>query len=241
MSGLLKVIGPFTMPSANNQPARSAYVVLGATGARTFIDINGIAYTTWIASLNQGVGGGSTADGADMLLFTAPPYVDNAGITFAMAGAPQWPTSGVDSSLQLYQYVNLWFQQLSSGWNGPTEAVLDPTPYNYVSFSFQPYVPGSSSLVTCPQGPNLNMANLQFGNSGYSYSSSSSSSSNSLSGGQIAGIVIGTVAAFIIAILLTMFLTILFCAPGGRKSVTSRTSASSEVSKIETGPETAGP
>ena len=236
MTGLIQVIGPYTMPAANGGASRTAYVVLGATGARTFVDVNGTAWTTWLTGLNNGVGGGATADGADMLLFTTAPYVDNAGITFDLSGPPQWPTSVSNAAnLNQYDYINLWYQGLASGWNGPTEAVPTPTPYNYVSFSYSAYTAGSSSLYQCPQGPNLNNIPLTFGtgptqNAGSNGGGGSSSSSNpdhTLSNGQVAGIAVGVTLAFIILIILAVLLTM--ACTSGRKSSANYSTDNSKV------------
>ena len=221
MTGLLQVIGPYTFPAANGLANSTAYVVLGATGARTFVDVNGTAWTTWITGLNNGVGGGSSADGADMLLYTAAPYVDNAGITFDLSGPPRWPNSANPSAavgLQQFDYINLWHQGFAD-WNGPTEAIPPYTPYNYVTMSFSSYSSGAS-LYQCPQGPNLNNIPLTFGTGPSSNAGtnggSSSSPDHTLSNGQVAGIAVGVTLAFIILIALAVCLTLSLA--GGRKS-----------------------
>ena len=216
MSAILTVLGPYSYPVAGGT-TRPAYVVTGATGYRVFTDKNGVSTTVAISPTNNGVGGGSSslADGADFMLYTTAPYVDDAGLTFNLAGIPQWPNSNDPTTAQNLQltYVNIWSNPGTTfnGANYATEAVYYDTVNNQLLLSVNPYTGGSvqqcanSQFTVSPTGVSAG-------------STSSSSSSSDLSGGDIAGIVIGTVAGAILLMLLTACMVMTMCGGGAGKS-----------------------
>ena len=217
MSAILTVVGPvaFPVPSGGSTTTSTAYIVVGATGYRVFTDNTGVSSTTAISPINNGVGGGSSAlyDGADFMLYTKAPYVDDAGITFEMAGYPQWPNSNVpgDAAALQLPYVNVWSSGNTDVNNAPyaTEAVLPDTVNNYLLLNLAPYSGGSVQ-----QCSNSAFTLTSSGVQATSTSSSSSSSSN-LSGGDIAGIVIGTVAGVVLLLILTVCLMLTFMSRRG--------------------------
>ena len=216
MSAILTVVGPIQYPVAGSTTTTPAYVVVAATGYRVFTGANGVSSTTAISNINGGVGGGlsSRDDGADFLLYTAAPYVDDAGITFEMAGVPVWPNSndpGVAQSLQL-TYVNVWSSgALINNQAYATEAILPDTVNNQLSISVGAYSGGS--VQQC--------ANSQMTLSSSGVSSvviSGGGSSSNLSGGKIAGIVIGTVAGVVLLLMLVVCGMLQMQGGGGKKA-----------------------
>ena len=191
-AAVLTVLGPFNFPQPGGTSV-SAYQVVGASGYRTFTTPSGVSSTVAFASLNNGIAEGGNGDGSDNRLYTAAPYVDDAGITFATAGIPQWPNSGNPAqalSLQ-FSYVNLWCNGgLNNGATYATEAILNYTPNNVAAISFGP---ASNGVSQCSG------ATMSVSSSGQlSSTGSGGSSGTNLSHGDIAAIVICTVFAVLV-------------------------------------------
>ena len=218
MSTILTVVGPIQFPVAGSSSAAPAWIVTGAKGYRVFTDANGVSSTTAISAVNGGVGGGlsSRDDGADFLLLTQSPWVDDAGITFEMAGIPLFPNSQDPVAAQQLQltYINVWSSgSLINGQPYATEAVLPDTVNNQLVISVAAYSGGS--VQQCAN------AGMTLSSSGVSPVVVSGGSSNNLDGGKIAGIVVGTVVGVLLLLLLVVCIMTRVLAGGGKRSTMS--------------------
>ena len=110
----LGAIGPILYPGGTLGSTDSVYVIVNATGTRSYADVTGYTQTVQITGVSPG-------DGGDFNLFAAAPFVDDAGITFTTSTYPAIPFTDLRTS-SANSYFNLWSPQQAGLYAGQTAA-----------------------------------------------------------------------------------------------------------------------
>ena len=93
-------MGPFNVPSGPGTVTQQ-YALASASGTRTFVS------GSTVQTVNiTGVDG---EDGADFRVYSASPYLDDAGVTLTAARPPYFYTGTAVDTTSTDSYVNLWW------------------------------------------------------------------------------------------------------------------------------------